>query len=225
MSQAELGFYHIVTSGEWISKIAAIYGFADWKQIWNAPENADLRIQRSDPNVIYPGDQVYVPQRKLREESCSSDKRHNFVLGKNKKRLKIKLENAVGVPRTNIPCMLVIDTKEYKGLKTDSKGMIDVLISDTAEGGWLFVGGDQRERYQVRLGHLDPIDMVKGYQQRLHNLGHYKVRVAGITGPFTNLAIRAFQERENLIGRSPALKVDGIMGPKTQQALLDRHGY
>jgi N-acetylmuramoyl-L-alanine amidase len=225
MSEGQ-GKYHTVRSGEWISKIAAQNGISDWRTVWNAPENTDLRDARPDPNLIHPGDVVYVPPVRRKHQAGDADARHKFKLKKNLKRLKIKLEDATGRPRAGIPCVLLIDNQEHHGVReTDGEGIIDALISDNAQGGFLLVGDDRRERYEIRLGHLDPIDTVRGYQQRLNNLGHYKGSIDGIEGPLTRAAVRAFQERENLLGYKPALGVDGIMGPKTREALLKRHKY
>jgi hypothetical protein len=44
-----------------ISGIATHYGIRDWKTVWNDPHNAQLRAQRKKPELIQPGDKVYVP--------------------------------------------------------------------------------------------------------------------------------------------------------------------
>jgi N-acetylmuramoyl-L-alanine amidase len=220
------GFIHTVKPGDWISKIASTYGFADWRRIWNAPENEDLRKLRPDPNVIHPGDRVFVPAIEPQVFERGTDNEHHFVLKNPRKRLKIKFETVAGVARANVPCRIEIDRKPHPEIKqTDSNGMIDIEISDLAKAGTVVIGEDLNEHYVVNLGHLDPIETVRGYQERLHNLGHYTGQIDGFIGPRTNAAIRSFQSRENLLGYRPALKVDGIMGPKTMDALRHRHGY
>jgi len=44
-----------------ISGIAAQSGIKNWQTVWNAPQNAALRAQRKKPELIQPGDKVYVP--------------------------------------------------------------------------------------------------------------------------------------------------------------------
>jgi hypothetical protein len=51
-----MGTCHSVVQGEYLSKIARSYGFADYKTIWDAAENKHLKAQRKNPNILYPGD-------------------------------------------------------------------------------------------------------------------------------------------------------------------------
>jgi N-acetylmuramoyl-L-alanine amidase len=220
------GFIYTVKPGDWISKIASTYGFADWRRVWNAPENEDLRKLRPDPNVIHPGDRVFVPVIEPQEFDRGTDNNHRFILKSHRKRLKIKFETVTGVARANVPCRVEIDRKLRPEItQTNPDGMIDIEISDRAETGSVVLGEGLNEYYVLKLGHLDPIETIRGYQERLQNLGHYAGQIDGFMGPRTNAAIRLFQSRENLLGYRPPLKVDGIMGPKTMRALRRRHGY
>jgi len=54
---------YIVRSGDTLVAIARRNGFADWREIYNAPQNADFRRRRPDPNRIFPGDQLILPGR------------------------------------------------------------------------------------------------------------------------------------------------------------------
>lgn len=51
---------HIVVWGEWLAKIAYDYG-TTVAAIWNAPENAAHRARRGSPDVLYPGDELFIP--------------------------------------------------------------------------------------------------------------------------------------------------------------------
>lgn len=224
--QPQGGSWYTVEAGDWISKIAHRFGFADWKSIWNAPQNADLRDLRPDPNVIYPGDQVYIPPLTPKEVLCATNQLHQFQRKINRKKLKLVLRDADGEPRSNVPCTLEIDHKPYPGVKaTNGEGLIETLIPESASEGVLTVGQDRAEVYQLMLGQLDPIETVKGYQERLANLGHYTGEIDGMVGPLTKKAVRAFQEFENQRAGKDVLAVDGIMGPKTLKRLKDFHGY
>ncbi|MBN1760069.1 MAG: LysM peptidoglycan-binding domain-containing protein [Chitinispirillaceae bacterium] len=53
--------WYTIKSGDTLSEIAKEAGIADWKTIYNDPQNADFRKQRPDPNKIYPGDKIWIP--------------------------------------------------------------------------------------------------------------------------------------------------------------------
>jgi len=55
---------HVVVEGESLSTIAAAEGFRDFRKLYDAPENAELRKKRPNPNLIRPGDEVVIPDRK-----------------------------------------------------------------------------------------------------------------------------------------------------------------
>lgn len=54
---------YVVKSGDWLSKIAAAHGFSDWRDIYYHPDNAAFRAKRPDPDLIYPGDVVMIPDQ------------------------------------------------------------------------------------------------------------------------------------------------------------------
>lgn len=55
---------HIVVEGENLSTIAQAEGFRDFRKLYDAQENAALRAKRPNPNLIFPGDEVVIPDRK-----------------------------------------------------------------------------------------------------------------------------------------------------------------
>ena len=54
---------YTVQSGDWLQKIAEEHGFESWRDLYNHPDNAAFRAKRPDPDVIYPGDVVMIPDR------------------------------------------------------------------------------------------------------------------------------------------------------------------
>ncbi len=54
---------YTVQSGDWLQKIAEEHGFESWRDLYYHEDNADFRRQRPDPNKIYPGDIVMIPDR------------------------------------------------------------------------------------------------------------------------------------------------------------------
>src|SRR6185503_1625742 len=123
---------HTVKQGEHLSRLAEQYGFSDYRTIWNHPENAKLKQSRQNPDVLYPGDEVFIPDRELREEVRSTDQRHNFVLSRTKLRLRVAFELQFENPVANASCMLSVNA-DFRPVKTDGAGKIDEEIPLSAE--------------------------------------------------------------------------------------------
>ena len=68
---------HEITHGDCIDSIALRYGFFP-DTLWNHSANADLKQLRKDPNVLFPGDKLVIPDLQLREENGATEKRHRF---------------------------------------------------------------------------------------------------------------------------------------------------
>jgi len=54
---------YTVVAGDTMVRIAKRFGFPEWRTIYNAPENAGFRAQRPNPDKIFPGDQLVIPDR------------------------------------------------------------------------------------------------------------------------------------------------------------------
>lgn len=52
---------HIVQPGENLTVIARKYGIPDWRTLYNHPNNLAFRNKRPNPNLIFPGDQLFIP--------------------------------------------------------------------------------------------------------------------------------------------------------------------
>jgi LysM domain len=90
--------YHTVVQGEHLSSIARKYGFSSYKTIWDHGQNAELKKKRQNPNVIFPGDLLFIPDKGEKEESRSTEKRHHFKLKAEKPKLRLFLEDLLKSP-------------------------------------------------------------------------------------------------------------------------------
>jgi hypothetical protein len=54
---------HTVRSGENLTTIARKYGYSDWKAIYDHPKNMDFKRKRPNPNIIFPGDVIFIPDK------------------------------------------------------------------------------------------------------------------------------------------------------------------
>jgi hypothetical protein len=185
---------HVVSPGDTIVSIAEEYGFLS-STIWDHPQNAALKAKRKSPNILYPGDEVFIPEKELKYESRSTGAKHNFQVKGEPNRLKLQLMR-MGKPRANEDYVLNIDGKITMG-KTDGSGYIDQVIPRDARSGTLMLKGG-KEKFPVRIGHLDPIDQITGVQQRLNNLGFNCGPEDGELNDRTRAALAAFQKKHKL---------------------------
>lgn len=226
---------HYVKPGEYLAQIARSYGFVDFHTIWDAPENQDLKNQRKNPNVLFPGDKLVIPDKELGEESRSTERRHRFEFQGQKLMLRIQLLDLKNKPVAGHEGTLTIegDSKEFK---TGSDGMVEKEISVEHAGGKLVDAGkpNSKRPFQlpleipIKIGHLDPEDKVTGQIARLNNLGYNAGEVPDHRpsdaeaeklrkSPQFLSAVEEFQCDHQL-------KVDGICGDHTREKLVKVHG-
>jgi len=212
--------WHTVEQGECLSSLAKQHKLQSWRRIYNHPENASFRQARPNPNLIYPGDLVYIPDVEVGNEGKPTDQEHKFVVKQEKTMLRIVVADEDGVPYKQNEYRLTIGDDVYEG-KTNDHGMVEQAIDPQAFSGELTVWwrGAPRRRctWKLNIGHLDPIEQMSGIQARLNNLGYQSGPVDGIRGPITTAAVKKFQTKHKLA-------VDGIPGPITQGKLREVHG-
>lgn len=182
-----------VKQGDCIFSIAVEHGFfAD--TIWNDPNNAELKKKREDPNVLLPGDKVYIRDKQLKEVSKPTNDVHKFRCKNTPKTLRIQLMN-FDTPISNAEYTIDIDGKESKG-KTDNEGWIKQTILPNAKLAKLVLADGSK--YELKLGNLDPVNEITGIQGRLRNLGFYEGSVNGQMTDETKNALRDFQHSHDL---------------------------
>ena len=199
-----------VGSGETTSSLAKKNGFF-WRTIWDHPENAQLKAKRKDPNVLFADDDIFIPEKKNKQVSKSSEQEHVFKLKGEPAKIKMQLLQ-LGEPRKNEAYVIDIDGTQMAG-STDGEGRLEHYIPPDAASGKLILKGG-REVYPLRLGYLDPLDSVSGVQQRLNNLGYGCGGELGTLGEKTREALKKFQADQNLQATGEA---DAATKAKLQQ--------
>lgn len=71
---------HTVKSGETLSAIARQHGIADWRTLYNHPDNAPFRQKRPNPNLIHAGDEIIIPDKPDKHVTVRSGAHHVFVV-------------------------------------------------------------------------------------------------------------------------------------------------
>jgi N-acetylmuramoyl-L-alanine amidase len=212
--------WHTVVQGECLSSLAAAHHLTAWSVIYNHAENASFRQEHPNPNVIYPGDLVYIPDPERVFKAEPTDQKHTFLRKRDKTMLRIVAQDADGTSYADSDYRLTVGAVTYEG-KTDGKGMLEQFIDPQAVSAVLtlwWTGVPRRHcTWRLKLGWLDPVHSVSGIQARLNNLGHKSGPVDGVHGPVTTAAVKEFQKKHDLT-------VDGIPGPVTQAKLQEVHG-
>ncbi len=161
---------HTAQQGDCLTSIAEQYGMY-WETIWNHPENADLKRRRKDPNVLFPGDLVFVPEKRIKEVTRSSDQQHSFRRKGVPAKLRIRLMDG-DEPMAARPYQLEIDGNWIKGT-TDQDGYIEQPLPPGARKGRILVGeGSTQDVFELQFGTIDPLDTTEGVKGRLSDLGY-----------------------------------------------------
>lgn len=212
---------HKVEQGECLSSIAKKYEFTNWRSIYDDPQNAEFRRRRPNPNIIYPGDELFIPHKDLKELSGQTEKRHKFKLVKPMRVLRIAVEDRDRKRMTNQAYTLTVDEEEYPRRYTDDKGMLEELIRVDAKEAKLTIG-----KYiwdTLLIADLNPIEAdtpdegVSGAQGRLLNMAYDVGPVDGILGPKTRAALKQFQA-------DVEIEVTGRLDDLARAKLAERHG-
>ncbi len=206
-----------VQQGDCVSSIAFRAGHR-WQTIWDDPGNQELK-QKRDPNVLLPGDRVYIPPLRIKEEDRATGKRHRFVLIGVPEILRMVVKE-FDEPLANQPYRLNVDGRWYEGT-TDAEGKLEQEIQPDAQKGILLVGeGEEAMEYELNLGHLDPIESITGVQERLDNIGYDPGSLDGDLTEQTKAAIAAFCAAHDLDPPE-----DGGIDDAFLEKLKEAHGF
>jgi hypothetical protein len=236
---------HVVKDGEYLTLIARKHHFVTPRAIHEA--NQDL-WQRRDPDVLNPGDELVIPDKRVKTVPRATERVHTFQLVQPEDRLRVVLEDRDDRPLDDQPFTLrvqaALDAPEGSGLEITGRvtgGHIDVRLPPGSRKARLTLDETPGVAWDLLIGYLDPAHepvtmedqpeqeepedpsdrtriIVKGVQARLNNMGFHCGRVDGVIGPRTRAAIARFQ-REKMGRDEPTGKLDG----ETRKRLKDKH--
>jgi hypothetical protein len=178
---------HVVRQGEHISGIAEAEGFGDFHIIWDHANNASIKAIR-DPHVLFPGDEIFIPDREEREESKPTTEVHVFEVDIPKLFLRLRVRDLDNRAVENAPCELGLVGTELVPKETDKEGMVvpEEIIPRKVRKGELLVHiqkkpakkddpppPEEKMKVDLRIGSLNPEKKLSGQQARLNNLGYF----------------------------------------------------
>ncbi|MFV8754005.1 hypothetical protein ACNOYE_25960 [Nannocystaceae bacterium ST9] len=202
---------HPIRQGECVCVLAARRG-VPWRTIWDAPENDPLREADRHPNVLLPGDPLFVPEPVIEAVSLATGRKHRVVVKGLLATIHITLVAHLE-PLANEPWVIEYGDTTIEG-SSDGEGKLEAKLPAQLMHATLKLP-DRRLRYHLQLGALDPIDTLSGARGRLCNLG----LATGERGDeaSTLAAIAGFQ-------RTQALDESGELDDATISALRDEYG-
>jgi hypothetical protein len=204
---------HEVAPGDHVSRVAATHGFQVYAAVWGDSVNAALRGQRDDPHILAAGDVVLLPEPVRREVVRPTEQRHTFRLDAKLLKVRFRLERWQGGDAESGPTSVRRDGKPAPFAETGPAAWelpVDPLTDRLAIV-------TERGEHLCRIGYLQPVTTVAGYRERLNNLGYR----AGDSDDPAHLQLRSAVEEFQCDER---LVVDGVVGPKTEAALVKVHG-
>jgi hypothetical protein len=209
---------HVVQQGECLSKIAKRYGFLDYKKVYEHPDNADLRKKRPNPNLLFPGDKIVIPDPAPKTASITHGRYHRFTLKVPRRHVRLALKDTEGQPLAGKSYTLILDDREERQGSTDGDGFLEEELSFSVGKVELECEGLSWELDLDALNPLEdvPDEGVSGAEARLINLG-YALEPTGQMNLELRSALRAFQHLNEL-------EVTGRLDAKTIQKLKEQHG-
>jgi N-acetylmuramoyl-L-alanine amidase len=204
---------HTIRQGECITSIVDKYGLF-WETVWDHAQNAELKQQLQNPNVLQPGDELFIPDKEVKEENCAPEQKHRFRKKGIPAMLCLRLLDN-DEPRADESYTLEVDGESFSGT-TDAEGRLKQRIAPGAKQVKLLVG-ENKDQYILDLGCMDPVAETTGVQARLNNLGFNCGEVDGVSGPETKSAIHQFQQKYGLTE-------SGEADSATRDKLVEMHG-
>lgn len=213
---------HTVVQGETLARIARQYKFGSAMNLYNHPANAEFRKLRPNPDLIFPGDEVTIPDVDTKPLTISTGRQHVFCLKRETEKLKLKLQNKRGKSLQDKKILLTLAGEKIEAIiGTDGVLEVDLPKGDEKEAILdVYMNPDSEEpthRFELQLGHLDPVETLSGVQARCNMLGFDCGVADGVMGAKTRTGVKAFQ-------KANGLDVDGVPGPKTKAKLQEVYG-
>ena len=213
---------HTIQQGETLTRIAKRYKFSSWKDLYNHPDNAEFRALRDNPDIVFAGDSITIPDPEPQKASVKAGASYNFQLNSEKEKLILSIGADASIAVEGKKAILDIEGNKVETFITKDGNIEVELPEDGAKTGQfeLYLDDDIDEpshTFELEIGHLDPIEELSGIQARCNALGFDCGVVDGIMGSKTREGIEDFQEAYEL-------DVDGEPSEETITKLKNVYG-
>lgn len=208
---------HIVAQGETMTRLSARQGF-DAREVWEDGRNRELRERRESPDVLLPGDVVYLPRTSPPRRAVSSAQVNRFTARRPAQPVALRLL-AEGETLRDASCEVDLPGGAVEA-RTDGDGVLRFDVPTSVERVTVRVL-DRDATIEVLVGHLDPLSTMSGVAGRLENLGLLASDWRGASGARRAAMVRAGLEA---FQRARGIADTGELDEPTRTALVDAHG-
>jgi hypothetical protein len=218
---------YVVRQGDHLPRLAARMGF-DAEEVWNHERNRGLRERGRTPEMLAPGDVLFVPEApRVVRHRISPGASHRF--SGQPRTLTLRFAPRIGASALPNERVIVEGLGAPIETSTDGEGVVTFEAPvDVAEVD--VVLPDRARRFSLRVGHLDPIEESSGVEQRLAHLGFLLPLEVAARGSMHG-PMRTDEYRRHRVARAIAcfqrkngLPATGALDDDTRRALRDAHG-
>jgi hypothetical protein len=210
------GEVRIAANGDTIEWFAWLTGVPA-ERIAQDPANRDLIDAGRSVTLLEPGDRVYIPPRRLRDVSRSTEARHVFTVQRPRRHIHVRFVRGEE-PRANTAYQLTLDEDTRRDGVTDGDGYLEQHVPLGCQQAVVHFADDPEDlTYTLLIGHLNPVHSVSGTMQRLRNLNYFWGPIPEEWTREAKLALGGFQ-------RDQGLPTTGERDEETLAALVKAHG-
>lgn len=204
---------HNVVQSDHIARIAEKYHFFDYTIIWDDGANADVKSKRTNPNILYPGDVVVIPDKTPKTETRPTTRTYVFKVKPQPLQIRLKILDYDGEPAVGD---LKYKVEGDSGTVAMTNGLFRKPIDRAWQNGSLRVDKLNILDVPMKIGWLDPVEYQSGQVARLNNLAYN----AGVVESVDPLQFRSAVEEFQC---DNGLDVTGECDATTQAKLKEIH--
>lgn len=216
---------YVIRQGDHLLGLAARFNF-DADEVWNSDDNRNLREHRATPNVLLPGDILYIPEPEPEPRATiESHTTNRYTARSVGVPIRVVLRHG-GEVLANEACVVTSLTPSF-ATQTDGEGLLELEVPHHLDVVRVRVPARHLE-LALRVGHLNPISEPSGVRARLENLGFLLPQRR--LGADRSSAHNEDAERIRLsralafFQLSRELEPTGNLDDETRDALLAAHG-
>jgi|HubBroStandDraft_2_1064218.scaffolds.fasta_scaffold91262_2 hypothetical protein len=160
---------YVIRKGDHLASLAYQFGF-DADTVWNDDSNSDLRQNRPDPNILNPGEVLYIPDPPIGPPPATSltpGSTNSFVADAPT----LTVTHVFSDPSLASQAFTVQELPDLTGQTSGGDGTVTLTVPPSLTTATI-VFTDSGATFVCQIGFLDPINQLTGVFQRLQNLGY-----------------------------------------------------